>query len=142
MRICDEDLSFACRHALAVHSLVPHLQLQLAVENGWVRVTGRVSWDYQRTAAMTALEQVRGVRGVTDAIEVENPTSATEIRDRIASAFKEIAELDAMGITIEARDGKVILGGAVHSQAEKEQACRAACANGVVVVEDHLTVIK
>jgi osmotically-inducible protein OsmY len=137
----DEEIAERCHRALAVHTLVPHLEIGIAVHAGWVTLSGRVAWEYQKTAAEQAIARLIDVAGVTDKIEVKPPVSASEIRDHIEAAFKRSAEIDARGITIEAREGKVTLGGTVPTQAEKEQARQAALtATGVLEVDDHIMV--
>jgi osmotically-inducible protein OsmY len=55
--------------------------------------------------------------------------------------LRQAAETDALGISIEARDGTVVLSGTVRSASEREAAERAArSAPGVNRVDDRLRV--
>lgn len=68
--------------------------------------------------------------------------SRTSMLFKIEAAFKRSAEIDALRINFNARDGQVILSGNVHSWAEREEAERAAwAAPGVMLVGDRLTVV-
>ena len=63
------------------------------------------------------------------------------LKHRIEQAFERAADLDAETISIEAKDGKVVLRGTVQSWAEREQAEFAAwAAPGVSRVENHLLI--
>lgn len=136
----DPELLAACRRALTLAELVPHLQIQVVVTDGWVQLEGFVGADYQRAAAVDAVQRVPGVLGTTDDIEVRSARAA-EVRERIASAFKRAAELEARGITIELRGNTVILSGTVQCEVERREACaEAARVGGVAAVEDHLVV--
>jgi osmotically-inducible protein OsmY len=83
-----------------------------------------------------------GVKGVTNLISVKPPhTSPKDIKHRIEQAFERAADLDAEMISVEAKDGKVILRGTVDSWAEREQAELAAwAAPGVWHVENEILI--
>jgi len=65
----DTDIATAAAAALSWHSDVPDL-VQATVTNGWVRLTGKVDWQFQRTVAENVVGHLRGVRGVTNDIAV------------------------------------------------------------------------
>ena len=47
---------------------------------------------------------------------------SADVREKIESAFKRSAEIDARRISVVAKDGKIILSGNVHSWAERREA--------------------
>jgi osmotically-inducible protein OsmY len=84
---------------------------------------------------------VRGVKGVTNSIEVKPRVTPTEIRRKIEEALRRAAEIDASRITVETDGGEVILRGTVRSWAEREEAARAAWwAPGVTKVDNRIIV--
>ena len=102
---------------------------------------GEVEWEYQRLAAERAVRRIKGLKGVSNTIQVKPRLPATEIKRRIEEAFRRSAEIDANRITVEVHDGEVILKGAVRSWAERQEAERAAwAAPGVRRVDNQITI--
>lgn len=121
---------------------IPDEKVKIKVEHGWVTLYGNVDWHYQRDAAKNAAARINGVKGVTNLIEVKKAPSPGDVRDRIMSALKRAADVDAGSITVLADGGTVRLSGKVHSWYERQVAERAAwAAPGVYRIEDNITVI-
>jgi osmotically-inducible protein OsmY len=138
----DTELAEAAVTALAWNTLVPHDRVTVTAANGWLTLEGTLDWQYQRDAAERALRELRGVKGVTNAITVKPRVKTVDVREKIEAAFKRSAEIDARRVNVTATDGKVILSGNVHSWAERREAERAAwAAPGVTQVDDRLTVV-
>jgi osmotically-inducible protein OsmY len=141
--LADAQIARACRAALELSSVVPLDRIQVSVRKGWATLTGRVDWEYQRVEAQNAVQYLSGVLGVTNLIEVKPRVSAHELRARIETAFKHIADQEAERIKVELEDGKVILRGRVDSPLEKAEAERIArAASGVRDVENLLTALE
>jgi osmotically-inducible protein OsmY len=137
----DADIADAVVQALEANVLVPHDAIDVRVSDGWVRLEGAVDWNYHRTGAEEAVQQLPGVRGVTNLITVKPQVTIHDVRERIEAALRRNADLEAHRIKVEARDGKVILRGHVQSWAERAAAEAAAwAAPGVTTVEDELLV--
>jgi osmotically-inducible protein OsmY len=101
-------------------------KIRVVVKNGWLTLEGEVEWNYQRQRAEEAVRRVRGIKGVTNLIEVKPRVAPVEIRRKIEEAFRRTAELDASRITVETNGNEVILRGTVRSWAERQKAERAA----------------
>jgi osmotically-inducible protein OsmY len=137
----DADIAAVAVQALRWTSSVPEDHVRLIVDEGWIRLEGEVEWHYQRQAAENAVRYLSGVRGVTNNIRLSERVHARDVKDAIAAALKRSAEVEAQQISVEVRNGTVVLRGKVHSWAERRAAERAAwAAPGVIAVDDHLIV--
>jgi osmotically-inducible protein OsmY len=116
-------------------------RIRVVVKNGWVTLEGEVEWNYQRQRAEEAVRRVRGLKGVTNSIEVKPQVAPSEIRRKIEEALRRAAEIDASRITVETIGRDVILRGTVRSWAERQEAERAAwSAPGVARVDNRVIV--
>lgn len=116
-------------------------KMKVVVKDGWITLEGEVEWQYQRATADNAVRRIKGVKGVTNLIQVKPHTEPNEIKKKIQEAFRRSAEIDANRIMVETNDGEVILKGTVRSWVEREEAERAAwAAPGVTNVIDEIVV--
>jgi osmotically-inducible protein OsmY len=87
------------------------------------------------------VQNVPGVTGVTNLIEIAPKAPPQDLKRRIEAALIRSAETDARRIQVDVQEGKVVLKGKVHSWYEKEEAKREAwLAPGVREVEDRLEI--
>jgi osmotically-inducible protein OsmY len=119
---------------------VPNDTVQVKVQDGWVTLTGKLEWQFQRQEAEGAVKRLAGVVGITNKIEVVPQVSASDVKTRIEAALKRTAVIEAASIRVAVLgDGKVELEGKVRDWAERNAVERAAwSAPGVRMVEDHL----
>lgn len=116
-------------------------KIRAVVKNGWLTLEGEVEWNYQRVRAEEVVRRVRGLKGVTNNIELKPQVAPSEIRRKIEDALRRAAEVDANRITVEAAGSEVILRGTVRSWAERQEAERAAwSAPGVAKVDNRIIV--
>jgi osmotically-inducible protein OsmY len=115
--------------------------IKVIVKEGWVTLEGEVEWHYQRQTAESAVRYMKGVKGVTNLIQLKPKVEPAEIKRKIEEALRRMADVDANRIQVEAHGGEVILKGTVRSWVEREEAERAAwSAPGVTKVEDRIAV--
>ncbi len=139
----DAEIAAAAVRALDWDTLLPKDAIQVTVSDGWIELRGEVDAHWVKEEAEDAVDHLRGVRGVTNLIEVRPvvSVSAEETKEKIAEAFVRGAKTDAEGITVEVHGSTVILRGKVHSLAEKDEADGiAASAPGVTFVDNRLII--
>jgi osmotically-inducible protein OsmY len=137
----DAEVRGDVLQALMLDSIVP-ASVDAKVEDGFVTLTGTVSWQYQRDEAEFIAGNVPGVRGVEDGTTLIPVLVASDIAKRVAAAFGRNAILAAGDLSVSTVCfGMVTVSGAVRSRAERDNAIAAAwAAPGVTEVEDRIVV--
>jgi osmotically-inducible protein OsmY len=116
--------------------------IDATVEDGFVTLTGRAEWPYQRDAAKLDAACVVGELDIFDRIEIAQPElDAQLIHGAIESELRRQATGDGLAIAVSLSDGTATLKGRVSSAAERDAAVAAAEATpGVVAVDDRLRI--
>ena len=120
---------------------VPDDKIKITVENGWATLEGEVPWNFQRVAARNIVNNLIGVKGVTNNIKIKpNIQDAIEQRE-IEHALARNWAVDDEEIHVHVSGSKVKLDGVVHSFYQKEEAARIAWnAPGVLTVDNELVI--
>jgi osmotically-inducible protein OsmY len=140
-KTADDQIAERAIAIIGWDAMVPVDAVMVKVQKGWVTLTGNVEWQYQRTAAESAIRRLSGVIGVTNLIEVKPRIQPQNIKAKIMEALKRNAELEADSIRVTVKDDKVTLEGRVKAWFERGIAERAAwSAPGVKSVEDRLSI--
>lgn len=138
----DDEIAKRAIKKIAWNASIPDSAVQVKVQKGWVTLSGKVEWQYQRAAAADAVRDLAGVVGVTNQIEIKHRVLELDVKKRIEDALKRNAAVEARSIKVAVLDGgKVRLEGHVHAWSERRAAELAAwSAAGVHAVEDRLSV--
>lgn len=138
----DHEIAQAVRSALVWDVFVPDERIRSTVSGGWVTLEGKVDRWQQREDAGRCLQNLSGVHGVTNKIEViPAKVDAAKIRSAIEGALARRAEREARNIGVEVFDGAVTLTGKVDSWAEKHAVGQLAYySTGVKSVVNEITV--
>ncbi|MDR3511983.1 MAG: BON domain-containing protein [Caulobacteraceae bacterium] len=138
----DEAIAAAAADRLAWNASVPAGAVVATVDQGWVTLAGEVDWQYQREAAEQDMRQLIGVVGLTNDITIRSKVSASNVSDDIMHALHRSWFFDPQTITVSVEDGRVRLGGTVHSPHERQVAMATAWAEpGVIEVEDEIAIL-
>jgi osmotically-inducible protein OsmY len=82
-RRADADIRGDVLQALMLDSLVPQT-VDVSVENGYVTLTGTVSWQYERDEAEFVASNIVGALDVFNQIEIKHPApKAGNVKDSI-----------------------------------------------------------
>jgi osmotically-inducible protein OsmY len=138
----DDEIAKRAINTLVWDSVVPSEAIKVTVRDGWVTLTGKVNWHYQKSSAERDIGRLSGVHGMINNIEIEAHAKAGNVKRKIEDALKRHAEVEAKEIIVTVRDdGEVLLEGKVDNWAEKFAVEDAAwSAPGVKNVRDRLTI--
>jgi osmotically-inducible protein OsmY len=141
--IPDPQLARDAVAALKAELPISWEEIKPTIQDGKISLEGTVEWHYQRERAEQAMHNLRGVVSVRNSIRVKPSAVATQLKEKIAAAFRRNAQLDANSISIEEHHGEITLRGQVHSWAEREQAFSTAwSAPGVRHVANEINVMS
>jgi osmotically-inducible protein OsmY len=136
----DTDIAEAAANTLRWHVSLSDSQIKPVVKDGWVTLTGKANFGFQKTSAENAVRHLMGVKGITNNILVNLPVNILDVKQKIEDAFKRHAILDAKDIEVKVDNSTVTLKGHVHTWQEYDDATQAAwAAPGVANVENRLT---
>jgi osmotically-inducible protein OsmY len=137
----DDDIA---KHALSVISwdvFVPHKDIKVKVQNGWVTLSGSVQWFFQKRNAESDIRRIDGVKGVSNEITISSSAQSSDVRSQIKAALKRSAVVAGDDITVVTEGNKVTLSGEVDSYYSRTLAENAAwTAADVGQVDDRITV--
>lgn len=130
--------------ALAADSAADSYEITTAVSGGVVTLSGTVQSWVERDLAERVARRVRGATEVRNDLTVRTPAQPrpdAEIVADVRGRMEWDRRVNAGGIDVQVKDGKVTLSGTVASAAERTQAVADAWVTGVTgVAADGLTV--
>ena len=120
---------------------VPTDRVKVKVEDGWITLTGDLSWNFQRVAAVAAIENLMGVKGVSNNITIKSESKEAVEKSAIENALKRNWAFFENDIHVQVSGHTATLTGTVDSMYQKEQAGSIAWnAPGVWSVDNGLVV--
>jgi osmotically-inducible protein OsmY len=135
----DEALAQAAGQLIEWAVDVPPQAVSVEVRDHKVTLSGRVAWDYQRTAATRAVMYLRGVTRISNEISLESAPPTADTKAAVEAALRRNAEVNPRGITIDLEGSELTLHGSVGSWSERREAERSAwSAAGVTNVHNEL----
>jgi len=141
-KTADDEIAKRAVDLLGWDTMVPSDSIQVLVRDGWVTLSGKTDWYYQKRAAEEDIRRLSGVLGVINNIDILPHARAEDVKKKIENALKRHAEVEARAIRVTVRDNdRVLLEGNVDNWDERFAVENAAWSvPGVRAVEDKMTV--
>lgn len=137
----DTEIAEAILHALKWHTAVKEEKIKISVEDGDVTLEGEVEWEFEKANAQHAIENLEGIKSITNLITIQSKVTPENIQRKIEGAFQRSASINSRRIDITVSGAEVTLNGDVSSLAEKEDAEYAALnIQGVTKVNNYLAI--
>lgn len=110
----DGEIARGAAALLAWHRSVPRDSIAVAVDGGYVRLSGTVDWQYQRLAVEEDMRRLVGVTGIDNGIAIRDASPECDIRESIKEAMYRLADVHPSQINVHAdEEGHVKLKGRV-----------------------------
>jgi osmotically-inducible protein OsmY len=140
-RRTDADLAHDAVNALTWDTEVPEKTIAACVQDGWIWLVGEAEWQYQRLAAQRAVENIAGLKGLTNIVRIRRHSAAPALKSHIDRAIARHAELHDRDIRVETNGTAVAIAGHVRSWREREAVEEAVwSAPGVTSVDDRVDI--
>src|ERR1700689_4516405 len=110
----DVDIARSVDNVLQWTTYLPKDAVKIKVEGGIVTLSGEVTWEFQRNAAVHAVRYLMGVKGVNDQLLIKPQLSAPVVKADIEAALKRRAQKNANEITVSVHGPDVTLSGKAH----------------------------
>lgn len=133
----DAAIAEDVAQALFIDPATDAWEIEVAVMDGTVTLSGEVSSYAERTLGGNVAKSVRGVRALHNRLDVSHPVSRldAEMLSEIEQSIAWDVRLDDARIDVEVDDGEVVLDGSIGSEYERDVAIAAAWVPGVTDVD-------
>ena len=134
----DGDIQSNVKNALAMDPVTESYEVDIAVSNGTVTLTGVVDSWQEKQMSETVAKGVKGVVDVKNDIQIEYKIERMdrEIKPEIEARLRWDVFIDDTLIEVAVNEGTVSLSGTVGSAIEKNRAASHAWVSGVSSVDD------
>jgi len=139
--IDDTDIARTAKQLLDWAIDVPSDTVKADVHEHTITLSGNVTWDYQRDAAVRAVTYIKGVTSIKNTITLSQGPSVTIVKAAIEKAIQRNAQLHNQTINVDVDGHQLTLRGSVRSHADRREAAQAAwAAAGVTSVKNDLLI--
>lgn len=139
----DTEIATNILEAWKNNFCVPKYGINVEVENGWVKLQGEVPYKFQEEETQKSIEQVVGVRGVTNLMKIKSKSNEVLDKKLVQDALSRNWSINPKNVKVEVDQSRVKLTGLVYSIYQKDEAERLAWnAPGVCSVKNELAVIQ
>src|ERR1700688_3413797 len=76
----DPDIARDAVAAIKSQLPISSEHIKIVVKNGWVTLEGQVEWQYQRQTAENAVRRIKGVKGVSNLIQLRPRAQPDDIK--------------------------------------------------------------
>jgi len=118
----DSEIADDVLKALKLNLVVPQEKIQVKVEDGWVTLDGEVQWNYQKEAAKEALQNLSGIKRLTNNILIKSDAADAVEKKTIEHALLRYSATSDQNIRIHVDGKTVTLNGSVQSFHQKDKA--------------------
>lgn len=137
----DNDIATEVLNALKWNWEIPSEKVKVNVEDGRIILSGEVRWNFQKEATQKAVNNLDGVKGVTNHITLQSANQDKVEKRDIEQALVRNWAIENEYIQVSVSGNKVTLDGTVDSLYQKDEAGRIAWnAPGVLTVDNELRI--
>ncbi|WP_459990869.1 BON domain-containing protein [Methylosoma difficile] len=135
----DADIAQSVENILRWKTFLPENAVKIMIENGWVKLSGEVEWEYQRLLTIEAIRHITGVTGVSDNIKLKPKIGSNAIKAIIEAALNRRTRDVSQNIQVAVQGSEVTLSGKVLNWSDRYLAIHSAWNTpGVSNVKDHI----
>lgn len=137
----DNEIANEILNAYKWNWEVPNDKVKVKVEDGWVVLEGELQYNYQKEAAKRAINNLDGIKGVTNKIKIKSETHDEIEKMDIKNALRRNWSIHDEDIEVKVSGNRVTLNGTVNSFYQRDEAERIARnAPGVWTVDNELVI--
>ncbi len=139
--LTDSALAASIQRLLELNPNGLPADIQIRVENGFVTIHGTTEWEYKKNNINKILRYLKGIRGISNRIQLVPHISTISVKSEIENALKRKAQIAASGIRVATETNTITLEGKVSNLQEKRLAIDTAWSTpGVVKVIDRISI--
>jgi osmotically-inducible protein OsmY len=120
---------------------IPESKIKIKVEDAWVTLEGELPWNYQREAARKCVNNIVGVKGISNNLTIKADSDEVVEKEDIENALARNWSINSKDVHVKVKGNTVTLTGIVNSWYQRDEAARIAWnAPGIYNVHNELEV--